>query len=240
MAEYDFYAEKKVTPLGAFINRRIAARLAAACAGNLPETPGSKPRVLEIGPGQGAFAQNLTAAGTVEYKAYEPEKKLCDRLAARGFAAVNAAVPPLPEADGSFHAVVLNNVLEHMPDITAAQKLLQEIWRVLREKGFVFIIVPSYLDWGKDFYNLDYTHRLVMTESRLSQMLADARFSVRRMSHHYGNFFSGVGRVPNAFAHACRALLTLVLPRSISRRNVIQKAGVLFAENIICIAEKSE
>jgi SAM-dependent methyltransferase len=239
MAEYGFYADKKVTPLGAYINRRIAARLAAACAGHLPATLKSKPRVLEIGPGQGAFAQNLTAAGTVEYKAYEPEKKLCDLLASRGLAAVNAAVPPLPEPDGSFDAVVLNNVLEHMPDISAAQTLLQEVRRVLSEKGFVFIVVPSFLDWGNDFYNLDYTHRLVMTESRLSQMLPDAGFAVRRMSHHYGNFFSGAGRVPNALAHACRAILTLVLPRSISRRDVIQKAGVLFAENIICIAEKS-
>ena len=73
---------------------------------------------------------------------------------------------------------------------------------------------------------------------RCFQLLEDCGFRVKTISYHYGCFFSGLGRAFNVCARTCRTLLTLVLPRGFSRRETVQKLGVLFAENIICVAEK--
>jgi SAM-dependent methyltransferase len=246
MAHYAFYAEKTVSPQGAWINRTAAEKLSKiflACLQNRPSaataTAGFRPpSVLEVGPGQGLFASFLINTGGVEYKGYEPEKTLFNALKAKGMNVVNTPVPPIPEDNERFAASALLNVLEHMPTIQAAEKLLQEICRILKPAGIVFIVVPSYLDWGRDFFNLDYTHQTIMTESRLRQMLNDAGFRILRMTYHYGCFFSGFGRIPNALARLSRLLMSVLLPRSAARRDTIQKMGILFAENIICCAEK--
>jgi len=246
MAHYAFYAEKAVSSPGAWINRIVAEKLSKfflACLQNRPSvaaaTEGSRPSILEIGPGQGLFASFLINTGRVEYKGYEPEKTLFDALKAKGMNVVNAIVPPIPEDNERCAAAALMNVLEHMPTIQDAEKLLQEIYRILKPAGIVFIVVPSYLDWGREFFNLDYTHQTIMTESRLRQMVNDAGFRMLRMTYHYGCFFSGFGRIPNALARLSRLLLSVFLPRSAARSDTIQKMGVLFAENIICCAEKT-
>lgn len=244
MAHYAFYAEKKVSPLGSWINWVVAKKLSGLLLHSLHSrcsraaAPVTKPSILEIGPGQGLFALSLMRAATIEYTAYEPEKTLYDALTARGIKAVNAMVPPIPEDNERFEAAVLLNVLEHMPAIKAAEELLKETHRVCKPAGVVFIVVPSYLDWGRQFFNLDYTHQTIMTESRLRQMLSDAGFRVLRMTYHYGCFFSGFGRIPNALARLSRLFLTMLLPRSVARSDKLQKMGILFAENIICCAEK--
>ena len=238
MAHYDFYAEKKVTSIGAWINRRVTAKLAKTFTAWSGLSESTTRSVLEIGPGQGHFASLLAGQKGIAYKAYEPERILFEKLTAQGLNVVSGAVPPIHEHDESFDAVAIINVFEHLPSPAAAEELLGEIRRVLRKKGMLFIVVPNYLDWGRDFFNLDYTHQTIMTESRLSQMLQDAGFHVETIAYHYGCFFSGVGRIPNALARMCRAMLTVVLPRKLSRKDTVQKLGVLFAENIICHAEK--
>lgn len=240
MAHYDFYAEKKVTSIGAQINGLATIKLARIFSAGLHCSAKGKPSVLEIGPGQGLFASRLKDLMAVDYKAYEPERLLFERMVSQGFSVVNRTVPPIPDNNEQFDAVALINVLEHMPGITAAEDLLKEVGRVLKKSGMIFIVVPNYLDWDKDFFNLDYTHQLITTEYRLTQMLSDAGFCIQSMRYHYGCFFSGLGRIPNALARLCRTALTLVLPRRFSRKETVQKLAVLFAENIICIAEKKD
>jgi SAM-dependent methyltransferase len=244
MAHYAFYAEKKVSPLGSWINRIVAEKLSWLLLQSLHSRHSrvaaavTKPSILEIGPGQGLFAASLMRTAPIEYKAYEPEKTLSAALTAKGMNVVNALVPPIAEDNERFEAAVLLNVLEHMPAVKVAEELLMEVHRVLKPAGVAFVVVPSYLDWGRQFFNLDYTHQTIMTESRLRQMLSDAGFRVLRMTYHYGCFFSGFGRVPNALTRFSRLLLTILLPRSVARSDKLQKMGILFAENIICCAEK--
>jgi SAM-dependent methyltransferase len=244
MAHYAFYAEKKISSPGAWINRLAAEKLASFFLSCLQERPsssaaaGARPSILEIGPGKGLFASFLINTGSVEYKGYEPEKKLFDALKAKGINVVNTMTPPIPEDNECFAASAVMNVLEHMPTTQTAEKLLQEIYRVLKPAGIVFIVVPNYLDWGREFFNLDYTHQTIMTECRLRQMLNDAGFRMLRMTYHYGCFFSGFGRIPNALARVSRLFLSVLLPRSVARSDKLQKMGILFAENIICCAEK--
>jgi SAM-dependent methyltransferase len=238
MAHYDFFAVKKVSAVGAKINAIAAAKLARIFrnVGNFPQ--GAKPRVLEIGPGQGLFAARLRDLMAMDYKGYEPERLLFEKMQSLGFAVENSPVPPVPEHDETFDAVVLLNVLEHMPGTAAAEELVHEICRVLKKNGMLFMVVPSFLDWGRHFFNLDYTHQFVTTEYRLAQLLSDAGFTIQSTQYHYGCFFSGLGRLANLFARMGCAMITLLLPRRISRKEPVQKLAVLFAENIICIARK--
>ena len=240
MAHYDFYAEKKVTSIGARINGLATVKLARMFSAGLHLSAKDKPSVLEIGPGQGLFASRLKDLMAVAYKAYEPERLLYEKMLSQGFSVVNSTVPPIPDHNDQFDAVALINVLEHMPGTTAAEELLKEIGRVLKKTGMLFIVVPNYLDWGKDFFNLDYTHQLITTEYRLTQMLSDAGFCIQSMRYHYGCFFSGIGRIPNALTRLCRSIFTLLLPRRFSRKETVQKLAVLFAENIICTAGKKD
>lgn len=238
MAHYDFYAKKRVTSVGAWINRHATIHLAGLCAkyGNFSKT--STTKVLEIGPGKGGFAECLSNYNLVEYTGYEADTLLFDELKSHGINVVNAKAPPIPEAPLSFDCVALINVLEHMPGLTTAELLISEACRILRKKGTLFIVVPNYLGWGMDFFNLDYTHQFITTEIRCRQLLEDGGFRVKTIRYHYGCFFSGAGRAFNSCARMCRAFLTFFLPRRISRRDVVQKLGALFAENIICVAEK--
>jgi SAM-dependent methyltransferase len=238
MAHYDFYAKKRVTSIGAWINRAATYHLARLCVqyGNFSKT--AKTTVLEIGPGKGGFAESLANTASVDYKGYESDKLLFEELKSHGLTIVNATVPPIPEPPLSFDCVALINVLEHMPGLAAAEELINETNRVLRKNGTLFIVVPNHLDWGNDFFNLDYTHQFITTEIRCRQLLEDCGFRVKTVRYHYGCFFSGVGRIFNLLARTCRAIITLFLPRSFSRSDTVQKLGVLFAENIICVAEK--
>jgi SAM-dependent methyltransferase len=238
MAHYGFYAVKKVTPIGASINNIAVKKLARIFCAHVPMPENKVPSIIEIGPGQGLFASRLKDAIAMKYIAYEPGKQLFDKMKDLGFSVVNKCVPPLPENDDTFDAMALINVLEHMPGTAVAEELLKEGARVLKKNGMLFIVVPNYLDWGKDFFNLDYTHRVIMTELRLSQLLADTGFQLQSISYHYGCVFSGIGRLPKTLTRMCRALLTVLLPRRFSRKETIQKLGALFAENIICVAVK--
>ena len=53
-------------------------------------------KVLEIGPGRGAFA-DLCLERSIQYTAIEPNPHLAESLESRGAEVVRALVPPLPE-----------------------------------------------------------------------------------------------------------------------------------------------
>jgi SAM-dependent methyltransferase len=241
MAHYSFYASKKISSPGAAINQHAAKKLADMFARILVSTfSGDRYTVLEIGPGKGMFASFVAKSHGVEYKAYEPEPSLFALLKGEGLDVVQQSVPPIPEENGQFHAIAMLNILEHLPSIQVTEELLKECRRVLKPDGILFIVVPSYLDWGKQFYNLDYTHQTIYTESRIRNILSDNGFSMVRMAYHYGCFFSGIGRIFNAGAQLFQLFCSVLLPRSISRNEKLQKMSILFAENIIGIARKEK
>jgi SAM-dependent methyltransferase len=241
MAHYSFYASKKISSPGAAINQHAAKNLADMLTRILVSAfSGDRRAVLEIGPGKGMFASFLTTSHSIEYKAYEPEPSLFAMLKESGCNVVQQSVPPIPEENEQFHAIAMLNILEHLPSIQVTEDLLKECRRVLKPHGILFIVVPSYLDWGKQFYNLDYTHQTIYTESRLRNMLSDNGFSMIRMTYHYGCFFSGIGRIFNTGARLFQLVCSVLLPRALSRNEKLQKMSILFAENIIGIARKEK
>lgn len=107
-------------------------------------------RVLDIGCGFGAFVISARRLGLeavgVEIAPFEVEyaKRRLEREMP-GLEATSIYFQgdghKVPFEDQSFDAVTLWNVLEHVPD---GKRLLQEVTRVLKPTGIVFIICPNY------------------------------------------------------------------------------------------------
>lgn len=85
----------------------------------------------------------------------------------------------LPFADGSFDLVVLLDTMEHIPD---DHRALQEVRRVLRPGGIVFVSVPAYqFLWSQ---NDDIAHHCRRyTRRRLDAVLRAAGLQVERLSY---------------------------------------------------------
>lgn len=93
---------------------------------------------------------------------------------------------PLPFGDSEFDAVVLKDVLEHVPDPVA---LVLEVRRVLRPGGRVFASSPDAQRWVWD----DYTHRRPFTRKAFRLLFADQGLAVERVA--YESVMPGTGIV---------------------------------------------
>lgn len=119
--------------------RRRAAWLLAQLEAGLP----SGGTVLDLGCGQGFYLPlyarlGLMATGVEPDPA--PRAEASRKAAALGFAVVDALADGLPFADASFDAVVMSEVLEHLPDPRPA---LAEAARVLVPGGLLLVTVPN-------------------------------------------------------------------------------------------------
>jgi ubiquinone/menaquinone biosynthesis C-methylase UbiE len=188
MAYYDFYSQRKVTKISRNLNEGFAKRNSNKIASLA--NPGDS--ILEIGTGEGPIAKNLHPA--YKYTGYEPNPVLASQMNDLGVFVHAKSVPPLLEKDESQNVVVAIHVLEHMTDIKEAQSLLNEILRVLKTNGHLFLICPDFLDFGPTFFDADYSHSFVTTRNRLSQMLIDSGFILEKFHFIYGpfNYFPGI------------------------------------------------
>ncbi|HET6277172.1 MAG TPA: class I SAM-dependent methyltransferase, partial [Candidatus Polarisedimenticolia bacterium] len=108
--------------------------------------PGSAvPRLLDLGCGNGSFLSSMQDLG---WEAFGLEP---DREAARAARSAGLAVEPgvLQEStfpQGSFDAVTMNHVIEHLPDPV---RMLQLCHRVLRPGGVLWIATPNVGSLGR-------------------------------------------------------------------------------------------
>lgn len=100
--------------------------------------------LLNVGAGQGSFSR-LLAARSFDVTSVEDSPAAVEVLRERvGGDVVQADAAALPFPDGSFDAVVLGEVLEHLQDDAGA---LREARRVLRPGGVVAVSVPRNPAW---------------------------------------------------------------------------------------------
>jgi SAM-dependent methyltransferase len=94
----------------------------------------------------------------------------------RGFHFVQGDGCCLPIASEAFDVVLLNHILEHVPD---KRQLLEEAWRILKPAGFCYLAVPNRLSWMEPHYRLPFlswlperlAHRYVRWTGRGNQYL---------------------------------------------------------------------
>lgn len=115
---------------------RFLARRTRRCA------PG--PRVLDVGVGDGRFARAALGMG-LQVHVLDPSEGAIERLRAAlglGDRARVGRLSRVPFPDGSFDAVVVSEVLEHLDD-GELQAGLDEIRRVLTDGGLLLGTVPA-------------------------------------------------------------------------------------------------
>jgi 2-polyprenyl-6-hydroxyphenyl methylase/3-demethylubiquinone-9 3-methyltransferase len=118
--------------------RRRAAWLLAQLQG-LP----TGARVLDVGCGQGFYLPLYAELGLVATGVEMdpvPRAEAERKAAALGFDVLDAPAERLPLTDASYDAVVMSEVLEHLPDPTVA---LVEVSRVLKPGGLLLATVPN-------------------------------------------------------------------------------------------------
>ena len=184
---YDHFQQDKPTKVGA----RLSSAMCRCIFDFAGVTRGK--RVLEIGPGRGAFADLCLSSG-VEYAAIEANHSLADSLRGRGAQVVEARVPPLPPLDGKFDFVVMINVMEHMNDMRDALQLAQQIRERLTPGGKLIVCSPDYLNLRAHFFNCDFSHNYVTTQRRLAQLFISAGYGGTRSGYVAGPF-SGVAAI---------------------------------------------
>lgn len=104
-----------------------------------------KGRVLDIGAGTGDFLKAAKNSGWETHGA-EPNKKARE-LARQKEIILNEHTESFP--DSNFDAITMWHVLEHVPDL---EKQLQEIDRLLKKDGTIFVAVPNFKSFDAEHY----------------------------------------------------------------------------------------
>jgi SAM-dependent methyltransferase len=142
----------------------------------------ANPRLLDAGCGAGALLAELSARGRAVGIDFAASAIAITRDRGLG-GLLHADLQHLPIAAQAFDAVMLCDVLEHVPD---DEQALREAARVLKPGGIAVITLPAlaYL-WSTHDEALGHHRRY--HPSRVRRIIADAGLTVERMS--FGLFF---------------------------------------------------
>lgn len=136
-------------------------------------------RILDFGCGGGEFLSLLARNGYSRAEGIDASKEQVERCRARGIQDVAHVLDSkswLRSNRAAFHAIVLNDVLEHIakPDIIDS---LIELRNAVVPRGSVIIKVPNCANvFGLVARYLDFTHEVGFTEHSLRQVLIAAGF----------------------------------------------------------------
>ncbi|MCX5809256.1 MAG: class I SAM-dependent methyltransferase [Proteobacteria bacterium] len=127
----------------------------------LPE--GSK--ILDLGCGRGEFLRGFIRCGLDGYGVDQSfiAKSICPEAE---ILQSNLENEPLPYDDNSFDVIFSKSVLEHF---YYPERLVMEIYRIVKPGGLVITMVPDWESVYKTFYE-DYTHRTPFTTNSLKDI----------------------------------------------------------------------
>jgi 2-polyprenyl-3-methyl-5-hydroxy-6-metoxy-1,4-benzoquinol methylase len=139
-----------------------------------------RPRLLDVGCGEGAFLAEMQSLGW-SVEGLDPSPDAVAVAQARGVPASKATLSEARLESGSFDAITFRLVFEHLRDPVTA---LAECRRALKAGGVLWIATPS-LDseahrvFGRNWISLEPPrHAVVYTASALSRLLTDAGFDM--------------------------------------------------------------
>jgi 2-polyprenyl-3-methyl-5-hydroxy-6-metoxy-1,4-benzoquinol methylase len=165
-------------------------------------------RILDIGCGRGMLARSLVESG-FKVLATDFSGDATHGIDPRIELRISASIAEAGFEDASFDAVVIWHVFEHLSDPSTA---LQEIHRVLKPGGRLFIAVPNFESlqariFGRHWFHLDPPRHLYQFTARgLADMLEVNDFAVRS-THHFSlrqNPFGWIQSTLNALPGARR------------------------------------
>jgi SAM-dependent methyltransferase len=99
-------------------------------------------RLLEVGTGSGGIAHYFATQVEPHYDV-DGVDVTDTRMVSEGYRFTLVADTSLPFPDATFDRVITNHVIEHVGDATAQRRHLQEIRRVLKPAGRVYLAVPN-------------------------------------------------------------------------------------------------
>jgi SAM-dependent methyltransferase len=193
--------------------------------------------VLEIGPGRGVFA-NICLSEGLDYWAIEPNERMAQALKEQGANVIQAIVPPVPDMERRFDAVVMINVMEHMNSMQDALQVSREVKGVLKPKGKFVICSPDYVNWRYHFFLSDFSHNYVTTWRRIQGLLINAGFE-----EVVGGYQSGPFRGVMCFLVSALTpwlpfgRLTAMFPKSTLLRK-LYKLQTPFLRKVLILGEK--
>ena len=122
-------------------------------------------KILDLGCGRGEFLRGFIRCGLNGYGVDQSAiaKSICPEAEILQSDLENE---PLPYNDNSFDTVFSKSVLEHF---YYPEKLVMEIYRIVKPGGLVITIVPDWESVYKTFYE-DYTHRTPFTTNSLKDI----------------------------------------------------------------------
>ena len=94
-------------------------------------------------------------------------------------------------------------ILEHLPSHVDAANLVSEVARVLKDAGYICLVVPNYLTSKEFFFEMDYTHSFVTTKRRVTNLLRDADIKVIDIQHVIGWFWVKSGFFSSHLKTSC-------------------------------------
>jgi SAM-dependent methyltransferase len=140
-------------------------------------------RILDVGAGSGDHVAELRAAG-YDAVGVDPNPAAVDAARAGGVPVYLGTLEDLDPSIGSFDTVILNQVIEHVPDPSAT---LERIRELLRPRGRVILFTPNPYGWGALLFRGRWAHwhppyHLTLFGPReIRALLADAGFAVERL-----------------------------------------------------------
>lgn len=235
---YDFISDKyrnnKVTKIGTWNVSQYHQKICRTM-----HTLQAQGLVLEIGPGRELFAEECVSM-CYEYVGIECNQRLLHKQALK-FQVISGLVPPLPVKNESFHVIVADQIVEHMPSFREAFSLLSECFRSLKPGGLLVLGFPDYARMpGLAFYDDDYSHSFVTSENRMNLILRDVGFQPLKVLRFRGSITNPFMRVLlDLVMLSIYARVTCLIASAFGGREFLYKCRKTFVASTIIFARKS-
>jgi SAM-dependent methyltransferase len=238
------YALQPASRLGAallwlFPKRRWSAALMVRWLSK----PAGRPRLLDVGFGDASFLRFMAEAGWW-IEGLEVDQAAVDAARSAGFEVQVGGIEDPPYEAGSFDAITLSHVIEHLHDPVGS---LQACYRLLRPSGVLWLATPNlespaHRRFGRDWFGLDPPRHLVLFGLRaLDQALTKAGFVEITHPRAYRGELVLAGSEALASGRDVPAARTPLSPKLRRLARVLDLAAAVhprFGEELVAFARK--
>lgn len=150
-------------------------------------------RLLDVGTGKGYL---LEVASRMGFEVYGIEPSKYCALVSKGKFGERIFCGRLEDSkykDEMFDVITMTDFIEHIP---APHILLEEVYRILKKDGLVFLITPNSSSFtrkvlGKDWFQYKYEHVIYYNKRSLSYLLEKRGFSILEVKNNVKRFKIG-------------------------------------------------